>query len=369
MRNRLSVVLAVWGIVGIAMASDEVKITSPNGDLVATFAVRDFNGTKGCPCYRVDFKGRPVIAESRLGLDLDSGMLGEGLTLAGQTASRRDSTWKPVCGERAEIRDCCNEVVLELKETNGLGRTLLVTFRTYDEGVAFCYTLPRQTQTENVRIRREISEFRFLADHTAWATYSAQGLYEKVTLSGIKPACERPLVVQIADDLYAALAEARLVDYARIKFAPLDGVSYGLEGRLDGEVISSLPLTTPWRVVMVAESPGRLLENNTIILNLNEPCAIGDTSWIKPGKVIREVSLSTAGGKACVDFAVRRGLQYVEYDAGWYGPESDPNSDATTVTLDPQRSKGPLDLREVIRYANERGIGIIVYVNHIALER
>ncbi len=369
MRNRLSVVLAIWGIVGIAMASDEMRITSPNGDLVATFAVRDFDGTKGCPCYRVEFKGRPVIAESRLGLELDSGMLGEGLTLAGQTANRRDSTWKPVCGERAEIRDCYNEVVLELKETNGLGRTLLVTFRTYDEGVAFCYTLPKQTQTENVRIKREISEFRFLADHAAWATYSAQGLYEKVTLSGVKPACERPLVVQIADDLYAALAEARLVDYARMKFAPLDGVPHALEGRLDGDVVSSLPLTTPWRVVLAAESPGRLLENNTIILNLNEPCAIGDTSWIKPGKVIREVSLSTAGGKACVDFAVQRGLQYVEYDAGWYGPESDPNSDATTVTLDPQRSKGPLDLREVIHYANERGIGILVYVNHIALER
>ena len=128
-------------------------------------------------------------------------------------------------------------------------------------------------------------------------------------------------------------------------------------------------LTTPWRVVMVAESPGRLLENNFLILNLNEPCAIADTSWIKPGKVIREVSLTTAGGKACVDFAVKRGLQYVEYDAGWYGHEYDPNADARAVNLDPKRSKGPLDLHEVIRYADERGIGIIVYVNHLALEK
>jgi alpha-glucosidase len=222
---------------------------------------------------------------------------------------------------------------------------------------------------DSVRIKREKSEFRFHADHITWATYSAQGLYEQVTLSQIRRGCERPLVVQVADDLYAALAEARLVDYARMKFGPLQGVPYGLEGRLDGEVESPLPLTTPWRVVMVADSPGRLVENNSIILNLNEPGAIRDTSWIKPGKVIREVSLTTAGGKACVDFAVQRGLQYVEYDAGWYGPEGDPASDARTVTLDPKRSKGPLDLHEVIRYADQRGIGIIVYVNHLALER
>ena len=288
MGSRLSIALIVWGVAGATLASAAVEIKSPSGDLVATFAVRDFGDAKGCPCYRVDFKGRPVIVESRLGLDLDSGALSEGLALAGQTAGRHDSTWKPVCGERALIRDCYNEVVLELKEVKAPNRTLLVTFRAYDEGVAFCYTLPRQPGIESVRIGRETSEFRFLADLATWATYSAQGLYEKVTLSKVKTGCERPLVVQIGEDLYAALAEARLVDYARMKFSPLDGVPHGLEGRLDGEVLSPLPLTTPWRVVMIAPSPGRLLESNTIILNLNEPCAIGDTSWIKPGKVIRE---------------------------------------------------------------------------------
>jgi len=369
MRSRLNVALIVLTVMGTRMARAAVEIKSPGGNLVATFAVKDFGDATNCPCYRVDFKGRPVIAESRLGLDLEGIILSEGLTLAGQKAGDHDSTWKPVCGERAEIRDRYSEVVLELHKAGMPDRTLSVTFRAYDEGIAFRYTLPRQPGMEKGHIEREISEFRFLADHPIWATYSAQGLYQKVTLNEVRAGCERPLVVQIAGDVYAALAEARLVDYARMKFAPLQGAPYGLEGKLDGDVVSSLPLTTPWRVVMVAESPGRLLENNTIILNLNEPCAIADTSWIKPGKVIREVSLSTAGGKACVDFAVQRGLQYVEYDAGWYGHEYDPNSDATTVTLDPKRSKGPLDLHEVIRYADEHGIGIIVYVNHLALEK
>jgi len=138
---------------------------------------------------------------------------------------------------------------------------------------------------------------------------------------------------------------------------------------LSSGVTAALPLTTPWRFVMVADSPGRLLENNDLVLNLNDPCAIADTSWIKPGKVIREVTLTTIGGKACVDFAARRGLQYVEFDAGWYGHEYDDASDARAVNVDPKRSKGPLDLHEVIRYANEHGIGIILYVNRRALER
>ena len=97
--------------------------------------------------------------------------------------------------------------------------------------------------------------------------------------------------------------------------------------------------------------------------------AIEDPSWIKPGKVIREVTLTTQGGKACVDFAVEHQVQYVEFDAGWYGNEYDDASDATTVTVDPKRSPGPLDLPEVIRYAEERGVGIILYVNRRALER
>jgi alpha-glucosidase len=221
-----------------------------------------------------------------------------------------------------------------------------------------------------------------------------------VPISQIKRGCERPLVVQMADDMYAAIAEARLVDYARMKLSPLvrsvpvraseervegvppsnrgqdardttpDGVTTnGLVADLGSEVSAPLSLRTPWRVIMLADSPGQLLERNDILVNLNDACAIEDTSWIKPGKCLREVTLSTVGGKACVDFAVKHNLQYVEFDAGWYGPENDDASDARGVHLDPKRSKGPLDLQEVIRYAGEHGIGIILYVNHKALER
>lgn len=333
------------------------------------FDVKDLDGAKRCPLYSIIYRGKTIVGESRLGLEMDDAPLKEGLKIINHTASHHDSAWRPVYGERSIVRDNYNQVAVELKETEDPHRVLHLTFRAYNEGVAFRYTIPQQATMESVNIAREHSEFRFLGDHTVRAVYSAQGRYLKVPLSKIKPGCERPLTIRVADDIFVALAEARLVDYARMKFAPLKGHANSLVSSLSSGVAASLPLTTPWRVVMVADSPGKLLENNDIILNLNDPCAVDDTSWIKPGKVIREVTLTTAGGKACVNLAAEHNLQYVEFDAGWYGREYSDESDAATVTLDPKRSSGPLDLHEVIRYANKRGIGIILYVNRRALER
>ncbi len=158
------------------------------------------------------------------------------------------------------------------------------------------------------------------------------------------------------------------MDFARMKFIRGEKEN-SLVSDLSGEAEINLPYSTPWRTIMIGKSPGVLLENNFFYENLNDRCAIEDVSWIKPGKVIREVTLTTQGGLACVDFAAKIGLQYVEFDAGWYGPENDENSDASTVTVDRKRSPGPLDLHRVIEYADTKGIGIIVYVNRRALEK
>ena len=172
-----------------------------------------------------------------------------------------------------------------------------------------------------------------------------------------------PCVLETADNKVIAIAEAALVDYSRMRLRRSDSFEHTLVSNLHDPVVAKLPLITPWRVIMAAESAGQLLERNDLLLNLNQPCAIPDTSWIKPGKVIRDVSLSTEGGKACVDFCVKYGLQFIEYDAGWYGDQEDEKSDARTV------SRQNLDLQDVIRYAKERGIGVIVYVNRRHLER
>lgn len=351
-----------------AHAGEPLALASPDSRLVVTFHPGG-DGEWGDPSYEVHFGTRAVVVRSGLGLEFSDAEPLRGLGVIDTAWHSQRGEWRPVYGERALVADRFNELKVGLQEAGGSRRRIDFVFRAYDEGVAFCATLPRQPGWESVRIEREHTEFRFPADHEAWAVYSAQGYYRRVRLEEIKSGCERPLTIAAADDLYLAVGEARLVDHARMKLGPLSGIPHALVSELSSPVEAGLPLTTPWRVIMAAPSPGRLLENNDLFLNLNEPCAIAETSWIKPGKVIREVTLTTAGGKACVDFAVRRNLQYVEFDAGWYGPEGDDSSDATTVTVDPQRSPGPLDLPEVLRYARDRGIGVILYVNRRALER
>ncbi len=369
MRTRLPMIAAGILLAALPAAAAPLRVASPDGRVVLTFDLKNVDGVAGRPVYRVDDRGKPAVVDSRLGLEIEGAPLGDGMTLVRKTPGKRDETWNPVYGERAVVRDRCNTLAIELKEAKAPGRTLRIDVRVYDAGAAFRYVLPKQAGPDRVVIARERTEFRLPADHPAWAVYSAQGKYARVPVSRIKAGCERPLVLEAAANRYVALGEARLVDYARMKFEPLKGAPHALAARLDGKVEAALPLVTPWRFVMVADSPGRLLERNDLLLNLNDPCAIADTSWIRPGKVIREVTLTTTGGRTCVDFAVKHNLQYVEYDAGWYGHEYDDASDASTVTVDPKRSKGPLDLPDVIRYAKSKGVGIILYVNRRALEK
>lgn len=342
------------------------EVKSPSGNVIASFKT----GEQGELLYSVKYRGKLVVLESRLGLELQGApSISEGFRVVNVAHSTHDGTWKPVYGERSVVRDRYNQMLVELSDNGQPPRGLSLTFRAYDEGAAFRYEIPKQEFAKEIHITKENSEFHFTCDYRSWAVYSAQGRYEETSVGNIKAGCERPLVVGIDDRTYVAVGEASLVDYARMKLGPLAGAPFALVSQLSSHVKAQLPLKTPWRVVMVADSPGELLENNDIFLNLNDPCAIEDTSWIKPGKVIREVTLSTSGGKACVDFAARHNLQYVEFDAGWYGHEYSDESDARTVTVDPERSPGPLDLPEVIRYADERGIGILLYVNRRALER
>jgi len=368
-RLTLVVVFAASIAASIRCPAEALELKSPDGRLVASFELQDFANATQCATYRLTWNGKPILDGSRLGLGLEGQRLSQGFRVVNQKSTSRDETWRPVNGERSEIRDHYQQLTVTLEQTASPHRRLVLTFRAYNEGLAYRYTVPAQDGLTQVTVNRERSEFRFPADHKTWEAYSAQANYKPTVISALKSGCERPLTIEAAEDVYVAVGEAGLVDYARMKFGPLPGTPHALVSELQGDVRAPLPLTTPWRVVMVADRPGRLFENNFLFLNLNEPCAIADTSWIKPGKVIREVTLTTEGGKACVDFAAKRNIDYVHFDAGWYGNEYDDASDATTITVDPKRSKGPLDLHEVIAYAKKKGVGIIVYVNRRALEK
>jgi alpha-glucosidase len=366
----IALTLIFVNFIGIGPLNGAQAVKSPNGNVVVTFDVKDVGGQSGCLVYSVKYKNHPIVIDSRLGLVIKGEpALEAGFNISSAMSSSNNSTYSPVYGERKTILDHYNQLIVELRESNPPERRVKLIFRAYNEGAAFCYTLPEQKNLKSFTISAEKTQFAFTDDYKGYATYSAQGEYSNVPLSKIKNNCERPLTIEINNGPFVSVAEAGLVDYARMRLSPDTSRPLTLISSLASEVKADTPYTTPWGVLILGETPGELLERNYLILNLNEPCAIDDTSWIKPGKVIREVTLTTKGGKACVDFAVEHNLQYVEFDAGWYGHEYNDESDATTISVDPKRSKGPLDLHAVIDYAKKRDIGILLYVNRRALER
>ncbi len=350
--------------VGFSVGAESWRdLSSPKGVFEVGFSV----GRQGRPLYRVRHSGAEIIAPSGLGFVLEDNVdLTRGFDAPELVArAEHDERWKPVWGERQTVRDRYRSATVVFKRQL---RELRVEVRAYDEGIALRYVFESvrggdSPGKKRIRIKSEETQFRFSADHDLWAVYSAQGKYSKVKLSEIKHSVERPCVLETSDGKVLAIAEAATVDFARMRLRLSESEPNTLVSNLHGRVVSSLPMRTPWRVVMAGDRPGQLLENNDLILNLNQPCKIANTDWIKPGKVIREVSLSTDGGMACVDFAVKNGLQFIEFDAGWYGNERDGDSDARTV------SRPNLDLQKVIRYAKKSKIGVLLYVNRRHLEK
>lgn len=235
-------------------------IESPDGHIVVTFDVKDGADRQGCLIYTVTYDKQPIVVDSRLGLAIkDAAPLETGFDLINTSKSSHDSTYSPIYGERKTIRDRYNQLIVDVKESRPPHRWLRLTFRAYNEGAAFCYTLPEQDALKDFVISAEKTQFHFAGDHDAYAVYSAQGQYSRVPLSEIKNDCERPLTIQINDRLFASVGEARLVDYARIRLSPDRSQPHTLVSSLAGEVRATTPLTTPWRVLLLGRTPGELL--------------------------------------------------------------------------------------------------------------
>lgn len=355
------VTLCIWLSSGASGALGQ--LSSPDGNLIFSLHLDE----SGSPRYSISYKNRVVVAESRLGLRDWS----QGLSESQTGYFTQDEYWEPVYGERSLVRDYCNGMTVSLLKGNNPRQEMQLEVRAYNEGIAFRYYFPEHPEGgRDIGILSDLTEFTFPEGTQAWFTPRAQARYTLLPLAGWPGECDRPLVLQLAGGTYVCLAEAEMVDFSRTKFilsAEKDNtVACSMYDRVD----LTTPFGTPWRVIMVADEPGELLENNDIILNLNPPSQIEDPSWIKPGKVMREVTLSARGARDLVDFAVKRKLQYIHFDAGWYGFENSVESDATTVTVDPRRNpSSDLDLKEAIRYAGEKGIGVFLYVNQRALVR
>ena len=363
--NRILLLSALIVITGCTL-NKNIVVKSPDGNL--RFVIKSETGGENqrIASFSLEAGTRVLLLPSSVDVKLKEVALTKKLKLIRTEFVSSDNKWVNPFGERKEVPDVYNQVKVFL-ESDEIKVNMIC--RAYNEGIAFACEYPEMEGRDSITITDEKILYRFPADYKAWSASRAQAQYSHVQLSKIGTGCERPLVIEYDSTLTIALAEAKVVDYARMKFDPDSSGGISIKSRLDGKVHKKLPFQSPWRVIMAGKNPGDLLEKNYLLLNLNDPCALEDVSWIKPGKVLREVTLTTTGARAAIDFTSSHNMQYVEFDAGWYGPENRDESDARSVNLDPARSKGPLDMQEVIRYANSKNIRILLYVNRKALER
>lgn len=398
-----------------ALNVDADVVTSPNGIVSIDFQLKN-----GIPTYKVDYKGKPVIKESRLGLELRDGKnLMDGFEQLNATTSTFDETWQPVWGEVKEIRNHYNELLAELKQPS-TDRYMNIRFRVYDDGVGFRYEFPQQKNLVYFVIKEEHSQFAMTGDHTAWwipGDYDTQEYdYTESKLSEIRSllsnavtsnasqtvfsptGVQTSLQMKTDEGLYINLHEAALVDYSCMHLnlddknlvfeSWLTPDADGFKGRLQ------TPCHSPWRTVMVSDDACDILSSH-LILNLNEPCKIEDTSWIKPVKYMGVWWEMIAGGKPWsytndipsvklgetdyrkvksngnhpantrnvkkyIDFAAKHGFDQLLVEGwnvgweDWFGNQKDYVFDFVTPYPD-------FDIEQLNRYAHDKGIRLMMH--------
>jgi alpha-glucosidase len=382
---------------GRGPAAGELAATSPDGSLTISLALV----AKPQPYapgdriyYRVAYKGTPVLDDSPLGLDFTDGPpLARDLRVVGKAKRSNETSWTNAFGALRTVPDHYSEIIVSLEESTPPGRRLDVVLRAYDEGVAVRYVVPEQAAMTGFNLAAEDTGFYFADDAYAtalnlgrWDT-SNEGPYQRIPVGAIKPVSlvHTPLLVEMpGPKLWAALLEADLSDYAGLYVTGVPDVPNALKSRLsvpprrrlDQPVIASLPKATPWRVLMVAEDPARFIERNYLILDLNPPCAIADTSWIKPGKaawdwwsgsyatgVPFKPGMNTATMKHYIDFAARHGLELMLVDAGWAPLSEDGRIE------DILHYRREVDVPGIIAYGRAKGVATLLWVEWRALDR
>ena len=416
-----AVVTLVTFVTCAAQAGDVITMSSPNGNLVMTFALTD-----GVPTYSLDFGGQAVILPSCLGFELrGSHQLNKGFVLVDKQTSTFDETWEPVWGEEASIRNQYNELLVKLQQpAQEAGKkpvAMHVRFRVYDDGMGFRYEFPMENELTYFMIKEELTQFALTGDHIAWwipGDYSTQEFRPtRSRLSQVRELTPKartgcgwpntafsPTGVQTAlqmktdQGLYINIHDAAVLDYPTTNL-DLDDKNFVLRTWLtpDAEGVKGrmqAPCKTPWRTIMVCCSATDVLASR-LILNLNEPCAIEDVSWIHPTKYMgvwwemisgksqwsytndypsvqlgkTDYARSTPHGKhgannenvrRYIDFAAENGFDALLIEGwnegweDWYGKQKDFVFDFITPYSD-------FDLPALNAYAHQKGIRLIMH--------
>lgn len=383
--------VGVLAAVGVVQADTPIEVASPNGKLAVTLDLAD-----GVPNWAVAYGDKQLVEASRLGVHVDSGDLGPVTSVGIEPTTYREPV-KTVWGKFAQYDDHYRQLDWTLRESAGKRRTLVVTVRVYDQGMAFRYEFPEDGGWgEKVTLTDGATEFRFAGDGTAWAYHREHDPFGPQPLSKFhgEKGAELPMTVQCGSGAYLAVLEAAIFRQAPYRLVPIADCPTAFRTTFP---VSTLPVgsTTSWRVVLAGRQPGDLLVG-PVLYCLNPPCAIEDTDWIKPGLAFwdwRAWGATTSDGykyeldmeswRRFIDFASKNNVSYLVLDANWYGPEfeasSDPRTSRDHLVIQPDMTKPhiirkpapddweePIDVPALIRYGKERNVGIILYFNDIA---
>ena len=324
------------------------------------------------PVFDLFYKGKPILKNSALGLKIDDESFNNKYSIVSIEDRSVNEEWKPVVGKVSLVKNNYNEYLIKLKEKKGKYREVDVTFRLYDDGVAFRYNIPVQDDIDTYVIEEDLTSLNFTHDMSWWTGNDEHPNLHSSTLDSLPSIAKPPLVAQFDSSVWVSFCEGAIYNYSDFT------IKKGNEPNSVGcQVYPSKGKTgmpTSWRVIQLGETAGVLLESN-ILENLNPECKIEDVSWIKPGKAMwdwrvwkyvapdgYEYGLNTVSHKRFVDFASEHNIKYLVIDADWYGPEFEENSD-------PTKSRDGIDIHEIIDYANKRDVGIILYINDVGAKK
>lgn len=358
-----------------ANAQKELTLESPDGKQKVSFAYVSSHGSVKELQFSINYKGNNIIETSKAGLNMDNRTweMALGVRDLKQPDCWMDNfeadsvvyhpqvnrTWSPVYGERSIISDNYNSATLYLSKKDGSSYRLNVEVRAYNQGIAFRYFLPEHPKAIFHKVTQDLTEYTLPAGTMAWTEEWAQSKFKHLAIKDIKLPVERALTLDLPNGLWTAITDADVDDWCLTKLISSDKKKNTLNSVMYSPVDVVTYCATPWKVIMTADKPSELLENNDIIQNLNPPCEIVDTEWIKPGKIMRS-AISTEAGLATIDFCAKHNIPYMLFDWQWYMPCTSHDGDATKVV-------DKVDMAKVVAHGKEKGVGVWLYVNQHAL--
>lgn len=407
------VVLALVAVLPAAAQHSQAVLKSPNGDLeltIATVRGQAVQEAGGQLAYRVEFRGKPVLGWSNLGLAIEGApVLGAAVRIESAQSSSHDETWKSVAGKASQIRDHYNAVTVQTVETAQGGRRMAIQARAYDDGVAFRYVVPDQPGLKDLRIANEATQFHFPKDATTWSLIlpdfqsSSEDDYHELTLQGLNSEylVGLPVLLEVPGAAWVGLTEADIEDYSglfvysmgrqnilaarlapRVEDPAAPHMPWPMDAKTEASTVSVIrqtPATSAWRVLMIADDPGRLVESNMVV-NLNPPSAIADTSWIKPGKTAWDWwsgglvrgghgGMNTDSMKYYIDFSSRMGFPYMLIDAGWAGRMAGAGRGSLGSGSDLTKVNPNVDMPALLDYAKSKNVRLWLWAHWTDINR